>query len=54
MARRAPDPEVIVKVTYVTDPANARAAQDILLEGFRRSLLKYLHENERKEKSDSL
>jgi hypothetical protein len=54
MARKAQDPAVIVKATYVSDPVNARAAQDILLEGFRRGLVKLRHEDGQTGKSDPL
>lgn len=43
MARRQ-EPEVIVRVTYVDDPERARAAQEILKEGFRRGLLRLMSE----------
>jgi hypothetical protein len=43
MAARRPAPEVLVRVTYVSDPENARAAQAILREGLRRGLVKLLH-----------
>jgi hypothetical protein len=49
MARRSSDPEFIVRVSYVVDPDNARAAQDILREGFRRGLLRLIHENRQKD-----
>ncbi|MDB4897896.1 MAG: hypothetical protein JWN15_4158 [Firmicutes bacterium] len=43
MAVKRPAPEVLVRVTYVSDPGNARAAQAILREGLRRGLVKLLH-----------
>lgn len=49
VARTRREPEVVVRVTYVTDPENARAAQEILNEGFRRALTKLIHEKRRKE-----
>ena len=45
MARRQ-EPEVIVRVTYVDDPERARAAQEILKEGFRRGLLRLMAERQ--------
>lgn len=49
MARQRQAPEVVVRVTYVVDPVRARAAQDILQEGFRRGMLKLLEERRRQE-----
>lgn len=49
MARRRQEPEVIVRVTYVNDPERARAAQEILKEGFRRGLLRALAEKQRQQ-----
>lgn len=46
MARRQ-EPEVIVRVTYVSDPERARAAQEILKEGFRRGMLRLMAEKQR-------
>jgi hypothetical protein len=48
MARTRRIPEVIVRVPYITDPENARAAQGILQVGFRRGLLKLAAEKARK------
>lgn len=52
MARNAREPDVIVRVTYVDDPENARAARDIVKEGFRRALTRALTEKRRTEKND--
>lgn len=49
MSRKGDDPDVIVRVSYVTDPENAKAAQEILKEGFRRGLLKKIQGNTRKD-----
>jgi len=54
MAGRKRDPEFVVRVSYVIDPENARAAQDILKEGFRRGLLKLVHDNRRKGKTEAV
>jgi hypothetical protein len=43
MAARRPASDVVVRVTYVSDPENARAAQAILREGLRRGAVKLLH-----------
>lgn len=48
MARKRPDPEIVLSVSYVTDPEQARAAQQILREGFRRAMVKVLHEQAQK------
>ncbi|HWI63222.1 MAG TPA: hypothetical protein VNT75_15370 [Symbiobacteriaceae bacterium] len=48
MARRR-EPEVIVRVTYVNDPERARAAQEILKEGFRRGMLRAMAEKKQQE-----
>jgi len=47
-------PKVVVNVKYVTDPKNAKAAQDILTEGFRRALSHIIHEKSQKEKNDGV
>lgn len=54
MARRQAEPEVIVRVEYVVDPENAKAAQEILKEGFRRAFLKHLTEKRQAEPPGNL
>ncbi|HYF91945.1 MAG TPA: hypothetical protein VD969_06840 [Symbiobacteriaceae bacterium] len=50
MARRQ-ETEVIVRVTYVNDPERARAAQEILKEGFRRGMLRVMDEKQKRQDS---
>lgn len=38
----------MVRVSYVIDPENARAAQEILNEGFRRAITRAMHEQKQK------
>ncbi len=45
-------PEVIVKVSYVTNTQEARAAQEILKIGLRRALAKLDKESPRKDKKE--
>jgi|GEM_PF-6829303 len=45
-------PEVIVRVSYVTDDQAARAAQEILKIGLRRALAKLDREIPRKDKKE--
>lgn len=52
MARQRQAPAVIVRVTYVVDAERARAAQDILQEGFRRGMLKLLAEQRQQAAAD--
>lgn len=44
MAHKGEEPEVVVRVTHVKDPEQARAALAILKEGLRRRLVKLLAE----------
>ncbi len=46
-------PEVIVRVSYVTDPQEARAAQEILKIGLRRALAKLERETPPKDAGKS-
>ncbi len=49
MARSKRQPQVVVRVSYVIDPDNAKAAQEILNEGFRRAITRAMHEHKQKE-----
>lgn len=51
MARRQ-EPDVVVRVTYVVDPENARAAQDILSQGFQRALTRAMADQKRQLHND--
>lgn len=46
MARRQ-EPAVVVRLSYVVDPENARAAQEILNQGFQRALTRAIADRKR-------